>query len=95
MLYPGGGREWNWTESGTSHDPGIQPADVQALLDRGATVVVLSMCMQERLGVDPATLRLLEDRGVPVHRAETTKAVEIYNALAGTEPVGGLFHSTC
>jgi hypothetical protein len=51
--------------------------------------------MQERLGVDPATLLLLEDRGIAVHRAETTKAVEIYNALAGTEAVGGLFHSTC
>ena len=95
MLYPGGGQEWDWTPSGTRHDPGIQASDVSVLLDRGATVVVLSMGIQERLGVDPATLRLLEDRGITVHRAETSRAVEIYNSLAGTEAVGGLFHSTC
>lgn len=27
-LYPGGGREWDWRETGTQHDPGIQPADI-------------------------------------------------------------------
>jgi hypothetical protein len=25
-LWPGGGREWDWAETGTSHVPGIQPA---------------------------------------------------------------------
>ena len=35
-LFPGGSREWNWRESGTEHVPGIQPADVQELLDHGA-----------------------------------------------------------
>lgn len=28
-LYPGGGREWDWRETGTEHRPGIQPADVE------------------------------------------------------------------
>jgi hypothetical protein len=32
---------------------------------------------------------------VAVHIAETTYAVGIYNELAETEPVAGLFHSTC
>src|SRR6516162_2220457 len=41
-LFPGGSREWNWRETGTVHVPGIQPADVQELLDHGAKVVVLS-----------------------------------------------------
>ena len=41
-LFPGGSREWNWRETGTEHVPGIQPADVQELLDHGAKVVVLS-----------------------------------------------------
>lgn len=95
-LYPGGGREWDWNETGTRHDPGIQPADVQDLLDRGATTVVLSRGMERRLGVDPATLELLRDRDVTVHEAETTEAVRIYNELAGSAaPVAGLFHSTC
>jgi hypothetical protein len=94
-LYPGGGRAWDWTETGTNHEPGIQPADVEDLLRHGATTVVLSRGMQLRLKVDPRTVALLEERGVETHLAETLEAVRIYNELAATRPVGGLFHSTC
>jgi hypothetical protein len=94
-LYPGGGRAWDWNETGTRHRPGIQPADVAELLDHGATTVVLSRGMEEQLEVDPATLELLAGRGVTVHVAETRAAVERYNELTGHAPVGGLFHSTC
>ncbi len=94
-LYPGGGREWDWTETGTRHVPGIQPADVAELLEHGAAVVVLSLGMDRRLQVDPATLRYLDERSVAVHVLETREAVKVYNELAGREPVGGLFHSTC
>lgn len=94
-LYPGGGRPWDWSEHGTRHDPGVQPADVRELLDHGATVVVLSRGMELRLQAMPSTLTLLKDAGVTVHRAETTAAVALYNRLAAAEPVGGLFHSTC
>lgn len=94
-LYPGGGREWDWSETGTRHSPGIQPEDVEELLSHGATVVVLARGMQLQLQVDRRTLKFLDDQGVPVHVAETTQAVEIYNELAATQPVGGLFHSTC
>jgi len=94
-LYPGGGRPWDWSETGTRHVPGIQPSDVQELLDHGARVVVLSRGMQLRLGTCPATLSLLGDRGITVHVAETSEAARLYNELAETEPVGGLFHSTC
>jgi hypothetical protein len=48
-----------------------------------------------RLQTMPETLKLLEDSGVEVHVEETTAAVQVYNRLAETEPVGGLFHSTC
>lgn len=41
-LWPGGGREWNWQETDTHHVPGIQPSDVQELLDNGSQTVVLS-----------------------------------------------------
>ena len=78
-----------------SHSPGIQPADVQELLDRGAAAVVLSRGMAERLRVDPAALEYLEQQSVEVHVAETREAVLIYNNLADAVPVGGLFHSTC
>lgn len=94
-LYPGGGRVWDWSETGTEHAPGIQPADVLELLEHGATSVVLSRGMDLALQVAPQTLRLLKDAGVSVHVAQTSEAVDIYNRLAATEPVGALFHSTC
>ncbi|MEJ2760621.1 MAG: Mth938-like domain-containing protein [Gammaproteobacteria bacterium] len=95
-LWPGGGRPWAWGETGTRHVPGIQPADVEELLDRGCDNIVLSRGMLRRLKTCPATLERLESRGVAVHAAETRHAVKIYNDLAGRgEAVGGLFHSTC
>jgi hypothetical protein len=94
-LYPGGGREWDWNETGTRHSPGIQPADVDELLAHGATVVVLSLGMNRRLQVDPRTLDYLAGQSVAAHTAETREAVRIYNDLARDTPVAGLFHSTC
>lgn len=94
-LYPGGGREWDWSETGTRHEPGIQPADVQELVDRGCRVVVLSRGMELRLRTMPETVAHLEKDGIEVHVLETRAAVELYNRLTGSVPVGGLFHSTC
>ena len=94
-LYPGGGREWDWRETGTQHSPGIQPADVEELLEHGAKVVVLSRGMRLALHTSPETIALLERRGVEVHVKETKEGVELYNRLAEEHAVGGLFHSTC
>ncbi|MHC4209923.1 MAG: Mth938-like domain-containing protein [Planctomycetota bacterium] len=94
-LFPGGSRAWDWNETATSHDPGIQPADVEELLEHGATVVVLATGMYQRLGVCPETLRLLEQKNVPVHVLQTEKAVRRYNELIETEAAGALIHSTC
>jgi hypothetical protein len=94
-LYPGGGREWDWRETNTEHIPGIQPADVQELLENGSKVVVLSRGMELRLETCPETLQLLKDRGIDVHVEETRRAAQLYNKLAESEWVGGLFHSTC
>ena len=94
-LFPGGSCEWNWRETGTSHKPGIQIADVQELLDRGATVVVLSRGMAECLHVPRETLDFLKERQIPVHVLPTKEAAALYNKLAENEPVGGLFHTTC
>lgn len=94
-LYPGGGRAWDWTETGTRHDPGIQIADLEELLERGSRVVVLSRGMQLALKISPEALGYLLEKGIPVHVEETKAAVELYNELRETELVGGLFHSTC
>ncbi|NIR50395.1 hypothetical protein GWO43_17955 [candidate division KSB1 bacterium] len=94
-LFPGGSREWDWRETGTEHVPGIQPADVDELLEHGAKVVVLSKGIYERLQVPPETLQMLKDKGIDTHVLQTEKAVELYNELTEKGPVGGLFHSTC
>ncbi len=94
-LFPGGSREWDWNETGTRHVPGIQPADVEELLEHGATVVVLSRGFYGRLGVCRETLQMLEDEGVSVRVEQTEGAVELYNDLRERERVGALIHSTC
>ncbi len=94
-LFPGGARAWDWNETGTDHEPGIQPADVEELLERGANAVVLSKGFYERLQVTPETLRMLEDRGIPAHVLQTEEAIQLYNQLRETERVGALIHSTC
>ena len=91
-LYPGGAREWDWRETGTRHVPGIQPADVAELLERGAEVVVLAQGVLERLQVCPETLDLLKNRGIPAHVLPTEQAVRLYDELAAGRKVGGLFH---
>jgi hypothetical protein len=95
-LYPGGGRAWDWGETGTKHQPGIQLADVEELVERGAAAIVLSRGMDLKLHVPDATVGFLEAKGLEVHVAETRKAVKIYNSLvASGTAVGGVFHSTC
>lgn len=94
-LFPGGARAWDWNETGTRHEPGIQPGDVEELLERGTTAVVLSKGFYGRLGVTPEALRMLEDRGVAAHVRQTEEAIKLYNELRETQKVGALIHSTC
>lgn len=94
-LFPGGVREWDWNETGTRHDPGIQTSDVEELLENGAKAVVLGVGFYERLGVREETLAMLEERGVRVFVEESGEAVRLHNELCGRERVGTLIHSTC
>lgn len=94
-IFPGGAREWNWKETGTQHVPGIQPADVEELLEHGATEVILSKGVYERLQVCPETMEMLKEKGISTHVLQTEKAVQLYNELREKKRVGGLFHSTC
>ena len=95
-LWPGGGRQWDWRETDTHHVPGIQPTDIEELLDNGCQTVVLSRGMLLMLLTRRETLDLLDERNIPVHIAETKAAAKIYNDLVSSgEAVGGLFHSTC
>ena len=94
-LYPGGAREWNWSETGTNHSPGIQPSDVEELLSHGASVAILATGMLGRLKVCQETLDMLDAQGIEVRVLKTDDAVREYNEIRGREPVGALIHSTC
>jgi len=94
-LYPGGARQWDWNETGTSHAPGIQLADAKELLEHGAREVILTRGVLGSLKVPAETISTLEERGVIVHVARTSKAIELYNQLRENEAVGALIHSTC
>lgn len=91
-IHPGGTDEWDWTETGTHHSPGVQPADVHPLLEYGADTVVIGTGFHERLEVQPETLRLLEEEGVEVYVRETEEAARLVNEL---ESAAALIHSTC
>ncbi|MBW3660578.1 MAG: Mth938-like domain-containing protein [Gemmatimonadetes bacterium] len=94
-LWPGGSREWDWNETGTRHVPGVQPADVEEVVEHGAEVVVLGRGILGALRVKDETLEALERAGVEVHVAKTEEAVRRYNELREARPTGGLFHTTC
>lgn len=95
-LWPGGACAWDWAETGTAHRPGIRPADVDALVEAGADVLVLSTGRAGRLGVPATTVEYLADRGVRVEVLATADAINRYNALIDQGvAVGALIHSTC
>ena len=95
-LWPGGGREWDWNETGTRHVPGIQPEDITELLEHGANEIILSRGMFLALKTCDATIELLSSNAIPCHISETRQAAALYNELATAgRQVGGLFHSTC
>lgn len=95
-VWPGGAREWRWEETGTHHTPGIQPADLEEILEQDIDVIVLGRGQLERLNLSAGTEALLRERGIPYHVEKTRRAVQLFNELVMQgKRVGGLFHSTC
>tara|TARA_B100000315_G_C14391728_1_gene502304 strand:- start:337 stop:711 length:375 start_codon:yes stop_codon:yes gene_type:complete len=97
-LFPGGSRERDWTETGTGthHNPGIQVADIQELLDNDATTLILSNGEWGYQEVGPDTIYHLEQNKIPYHSLKAPAAVKLNNNLCGKlERVGALIYSTC
>ena len=93
---PAARREWDWNETGTQHEPGIQPADVDELLADDPEVIVLSRGRERRLQTQPQTLAVLQDRNIEVVVEETSVAISTYNRLSSEgRRVAALVHSTC
>jgi len=95
-VWPGQAKQWDWNLTGTRHRPGIQPSDIEEILQHNLEVMILSRGMECMLQTCPETEHLLRSRGLEYHIAETQQAVDLFNTLArqGKE-VGGVFHSTC
>ncbi|XP_024605214.1 mth938 domain-containing protein [Neophocaena asiaeorientalis asiaeorientalis] len=95
-VWPGGSRAWDWRETGTEHSPGVQPADVEEVVEKGVQILVIGRGMSEALKVPPSTVEYLKKKGIDVRVLQTEKAVKEYNALVTQGiRVGGVFHSTC
>lgn len=95
-IWPDGAREWRWGETGTHHSPGIQPADIQEILEQNVEEIVLGRGQLGRLGVSPETEATLRESGISYHIEKTKKAVALFNELVHKgKRVGGVFHSTC
>jgi hypothetical protein len=95
-IWPGGARAWDWRETGTEHNPGIQPADIEEILEHDIDEIVLAKGVYGRLKVCVETEALLREQGISYHIEKTKKAVKLFNELAKQgKRVSGLFHSTC
>ena len=70
-------------------------AQIRKIIERGAEAVVLSKGIWERLNVCPETFEILAKNGIKMEVLQTEAAVERFNELRESMPVGGLFHSTC
>lgn len=94
-LYPGGVRGWDWAETGTSHNPGIQVADVEELIDNGSEMIILSCGRHNRLQVKEETKEWLQHRNISFKVLETGQAIDAYNEARNDTLVGALIHTTC
>ncbi len=94
-LWPGRSKKWDWTESGTHHNPGIQIADIQEFINN-VDAVILTRGMNLVLQVPQATIDYAKNLGKQVYVGQTQDMVKKYNELVKQGiKVGGVFHSTC
>lgn len=95
-IWPEEAKNWDWGVTGTSHDPGIQPSDIDEILDHNIDVMVLATGMEMRMKVSPETEDRLKNLGIDYHIENTERAAELFNSLFQQgKRIGGIFHSTC
>jgi hypothetical protein len=95
-LWPGGGRSWDWTEFGTGHRKGVQPGELDELIENGCRFIILTTGRMRRLKISEKTVQRARKEKVRLIIVSTGKGVKLYNELVEQgAAVGGLFHSTC
>lgn len=96
MLAPRLCQEWDWNKTNTHHKPGIQIADIDALVVAGAYYIILSQGMDSYLQVAPETYKYLDSNRINYEVLDSRKAVQRYNSLVSQSLKAGLLlHSTC
>jgi len=95
-LYPGHATAWDWGETGTHHNPGIQYADVREILNAGVDRIILTRGQYGNLGITNGLVDQIEQEDVAVDVAQTEEAVTMYERYRkqGVN-VGIIIHSTC
>ena len=94
-LYPGGARAWDWNETGTHHNPGIQPVDVKEIVENGAEYILLSRGRNLRLQVMDETKEWLQAHNAEFEILPTDEVIEKCNELRQEKLTGALIHTTC
>ncbi len=95
-VWPEGASNWDWNETGTTHETGIQPGDIKEILAHDIEVMVLARGFDLKMKVSSAAEELLKTMGIKYHVHDTEKAVALFNSLIQqNKRTGGIFHSTC
>lgn len=95
-CFPGGSRTWDWNETGTNHEQGVQVTDILELIANGANTIILGTGYQKKLNIDTDTIEYMKSKKIDFHISDTQRAIELYNtSIQKGLRVGGLFHSTC
>nr|XP_059869736.1 mth938 domain-containing protein-like [Delphinus delphis] len=95
-AWPGGSQAWDWRETRTERSPGVQPADVQEVVEKGVLTLVIGQGMSDGSKVPSSAVEYLRKQGIDVRVLQTEQALKEDNALVTQGiRVGGVFHSTC
>jgi len=95
MVFPGGCETWDWTETGTHHNPGVQLADIK-FIDM-VDVIILTRGMHNKLQVSQGVVNELVGQGKQVYVLQTEAAIKLYlkKIEDGWQRIGILIHTTC
>ena len=95
-IWNGQCKEWDWNETGTRHQPGIQTADLKEFINE-VDYIILSRGFENKLLTTPELVNYLSDLETKrLYILPTEEAVKKYNRFAAMGyRVGALIHSTC
>jgi len=83
--------DW-WREQGHL----LLPEDIQPVLAYSPAILVIGCGASARMKIDPATLAVLQDKGINVEILDTRRAVDRINDLLGEGVnIAAALHLTC